>query len=215
MIEAILWDFGGVITSSPFEAFTAYEKQHNLPTDFIRGINSTNPDNNAWAQFESNEISAETFDALFAKEAELAGHRVAGSEVLALLSGSIRPRMVNVLKTCKTHYKIGCITNNVKSGAGPGMASSSKKAQQVAEVMALFDHVVESSELGIRKPNPRIYEVACEALGVAAANCVFLDDLGINLKPAKAQGMQTIKVLSEAQAIAELEAITGIALPAA
>lgn len=215
MIEAILWDFGGVITSSPFEAFAAYEKQHNLPKDFIRGINSTNPDNNAWAQFESSQISPEAFDELFAQEAEAAGHRVAGKDVLALLSGSIRPRMVNVLKTCKTQYKIGCITNNVKSGAGPGMASSSEKAKQVAEVMGLFDHIVESSELGIRKPDPRIYKVACEALKVAPENCVFLDDLGINLKPAKAQGMQTIKVISEAQAIKDLEAIIGISLPTA
>lgn len=213
MIEAILWDFGGVITSSPFEAFTAYEQKNNLPKDFIRGINSTNPDTNAWAQFESNDIDADAFDTLFAQEAEAAGHRVSGKDVLALLSGSIRPRMVNVLKACKEHYKIGCITNNVKSGAGPGMARSSEKAQQIADIMALFDHVVESSELGIRKPNPRIYEVACEALGVSAERCVFLDDLGINLKPAKAQGMQTIKVISEAQACDDLQKITGLTLP--
>jgi len=212
-IDAILWDFGGVITSSPFEAFTAYEMQHNLPKDFIRGINSTNPDTNAWAQFESSQISAEVFDELFAQEASAAGHRVAGKDILALLSGNIRPRMVSVLKTCKSRYKIGCITNNVKSGAGPGMASNSTKAKQVADVMALFDHVVESSELGIRKPDPRIYQVACEALQVAPANCVFLDDLGINLKPAKTQGMQTIKVISEAQAIEDLEAITGTRMP--
>lgn len=215
MIEAILWDFGGVITSSPFEAFAAYEVKHNLPQDFIRGINSTNPDTNAWAQFESSQISPEVFDELFAQEAEAAGHRVAGKDVLALLSGSIRPRMVNVLKTCKSHFKVGCITNNVKSGAGPGMAASDEKAKQVAEVMALFDHIVESSELGIRKPDPRIYKVACEALKVAPENCVFLDDLGINLKPAKAQGMQTIKVISEAQAIEDLAGIIGISLPSA
>ncbi len=213
MIDAILWDFGGVITSSPFEAFTAYEERHGLPRNFIRGINSRNPDTNAWAQFESNKIDADAFDGLFAEEARQAGHEVAGKDVLALLSGDIRPRMVDVLKTCKTHYKIGCITNNVKSGAGPGMARSSDKAAQIAEIMALFDHVVESSVLGIRKPNPQIYKVACEALGVEAANCVFLDDLGINLKPARAQGMQTIKVVSEAQAIEDLQAITGLTLP--
>lgn len=212
-LEAVLWDFGGVITSSPFEAFTAYEARNGLPKDFIRTINATNPDSNAWAQFESSEIDADTFDSLFAAEAKAAGHEIPGKEVLALLSGEIRPRMINVLKTCKAHFKIACITNNVKSGAGPGMARSSKKAEQVAEVMALFDHVVESSELGIRKPNPRIYEIACEAIGVAASRCVFLDDLGINLKPARAQGMQTIKVVSESQAIAELQKITGLELP--
>ena len=214
MIEAILWDFGGVITSSPFEAFSAYEQRNGLPKDFIRGINATNPDTNAWAQFESNQIDADTFDRLFAEEALAAGHSVAGKEVLALLSGSIRPRMVAVLNACKRHYKIGCITNNVKSGAGPGMARSSEKANQIAEIMALFDHVVESSELGIRKPDPRIYQIACEALGVAPENCVFLDDLGINLKPAKAQGMATIKVLNESQACDDLQKLTGIELPA-
>lgn len=214
-LEAILWDFGGVITSSPFEAFTAYEATNGLPKDFIRTINATNPDTNAWAQFESSAIDADTFDTLFAAEARAAGHEIPGKEVLALLSGDIRPRMINVLKTCKAHFKIACITNNVKAGAGPGMARSSKKAEQVANVMALFDHVVESSELGIRKPNPRIYQVACEAIGVAASQCVFLDDLGINLKPARAQGMQTIKVLSESQAIDELAAITGLEMPAA
>lgn len=215
MIDAILWDFGGVITSSPFEAFTAYEERNGLPRDFIRGINSRNPDTNAWAQFESNEIDADAFDALFNEEATAAGHPIPGKEVLALLSGEVRPRMVNVLKTCKQHFKIGCITNNVKSGAGPGMARSSKKAEQIASIMELFDHVVESSILGIRKPNPRIYQVACEALDVDPAKCVFLDDLGINLKPARAQGMQTIKVISEAQACDELAAITGLTLPAA
>ena len=213
MIAAILWDFGGVLTSSPFEAFTAYEADNGLPKDFIRGINATNPDTNAWAQFESNSIDADTFDQAFAEESAAAGHRVPGKEVLALLSGAIRPRMVKVLETCKRHYKVGCITNNVKSGAGPGMARSSKKASQVAEVMALFDHVVESSVLGIRKPNPEIYRVACDALGVEPAHCVFLDDLGINLKPAKAQGMQTIKVVSEAQAIDDLASITGLSFP--
>jgi len=215
MIEAILWDFGGVITSSPFEAFTAYEQRNGLPKDFIRGINATNPDSNAWAQFESSQLDADAFDTLFATEAEAAGHKVPGKEVLALLSGDIRPRMVNVLKTCKAHFKIGCITNNVKSGSGPGMARSSKKAADIADIMALFDHVVESSVLGMRKPQPEIYDVACQALGVDAASCVFLDDLGINLKPARAKGMQTIKVISEAQAIEDLEKVTGITLPTA
>jgi len=214
-IKSPIKSFGGVITSSPFEAFDAYEVERGLPKDFIRTINATNPNTNAWAQFESSEIDADAFDRLFAAETRAAGHEIPGKEVLALLSGNIRPRMINVLKTCKAHFKIACITNNVKSGAGPGMAPSSKKAQQVAEVMALFDHVVESSELGIRKPNPRIYEFACEAIGVRAANCVFLDDLGINLKPARVQGMQTIKVISEAQAIDELATITGLAMPSA
>ena len=209
-ISAILWDFGGVITTSPFEAFNAFEERHNLPRDFIRGINAVNPDTNAWAQFESNSIDADAFDRLFLEEATAAGHPVPGKDVLALLSGSVRPNMVRVLEICKSRYRIACITNNVKSGTGPGMASDKSKATQVREVMGLFDFVIESSIEGIRKPNPAIYQLACERVGIAPEECVFLDDLGINLKPAKALGMHTIKVLNEAQAIADLAGVTGL-----
>ena len=212
-IEGILWDFGGVITSSPFERFNDLEERVGAPRDFIRGVNSTNPDTNAWAQFEANAISLEAFDELFLAEATAAGHPIAGKDVIACLSGSIRPRMVEVLQTCKSKFRIGCITNNVKAGVGPGMTENKGKANKVADVMAMFDIVVESSIEGVRKPNPRIYEIATQRLQVDPARCIFLDDLGINLKPARAMGMQTIKVVSEAQAIAELEQLTGIAFP--
>lgn len=214
MIDAILWDFGGVFTTSPFDAFSRYEAENGLPKDFIRGINATNPTTNAWAQFESNSVSIDEFDDLFAQESKALGHEVGGKAVVALLSGALRPRMVEVLKQCKQEYKVACITNNVKSGQGPSMARSEKKAQQMAEVMALFDLVVESSIEGVRKPNPKIYTLTCERLGVDPAKAVFLDDLGINLKPARELGMQTIKVVSEAQAIDDLAKITGLSFPA-
>jgi putative hydrolase of the HAD superfamily len=209
MIEAVIWDFGGVLTSSPFEAFTRYETERGLPKDFIRGINATNPDTNAWALFERSEVTLDQFDELFAKEALAKGHEVRGRAVVELLSGDIRPEMVAALKACKARVKVGCITNNVPAGQGAGMARSADKAAAVAQVMALFDHVIESSKLGIRKPDPRIYELACETLGVNPANCIYLDDLGINLKPAKALGMTTIKVLGAAEALVELEAAVG------
>lgn len=212
-IEAILWDFGGVLTTSPFEAFNRYEAERGLPRDFIRSVNATNPEDNAWARFESSRIDLEEFDRQFAAEAAAAGHHVPGRDVIALLSGDIRPRMVSVLERCKAHFRVGCITNNVRSGQGPGMATSGERAGRVAEVMALFDLVVESSVEGVRKPDPRIYHLACERLGVAAERTVFLDDLGINLKPARALGMHTIKVLDEQQAIAELARATGLNLP--
>jgi putative hydrolase of the HAD superfamily len=212
-IQAILWDFGGVLTTSPFEAFNRYEAEYGLPRDFIRTINATNPEINAWAQFESSRVQLDEFDALFAEESHAAGHRVPGRDVIALLSGDLRPRMVDVLKLCKSHFRVGCITNNVKGGQGPGMASSSERADRVTTVMSLFDVVVESSVEGIRKPDPRIYHLACERLEVDPAQCVYLDDLGINLKPARALGMQTIKVLDEQQAIDELAALTGLTLP--
>jgi putative hydrolase of the HAD superfamily len=209
-ISAILWDFGGVITTSPFEAFNVLEQSIGAPKDFIRSINATNPETNAWAQFESNQVSFDEFDQMFAEESEARGHRIPGSEVIARLSGDIRPRMVDVLRICKEHFKVACITNNVKAGEGPGMSRSAAKAAAVAEVMALFDLVVESSIEGIRKPNPDIYRLTCERLEVPTTGAVFLDDLGINLKPAAALGMHTIKVLDEAQAIADLEAATGL-----
>ena len=209
MIEAVIWDFGGVLTSSPFEAFARYERERGLPENFIRGINATNPDTNAWALFERSEVTLEQFDELFAQEAIAKGHEVRGRDVVELLSGDIRPAVVNALKACKARVKVGCITNNVPAGKGAGMARSEDKAAQVAEVMALFDHVIESSKLGIRKPDPRIYELACETLGVSPSNCVYLDDLGINLKPAKMLGMTTIKVVEPGQALAELEAAVG------
>jgi len=210
VIEAVLWDFGGVLTTSPFEAFNRYEQERGLPRDFIRGINSIDPESNAWAQFESSEISAAEFDGAFEAESAAQGHAIKGQEVLALLSGDLRPRMVNALQQCKAAFKVACLTNNVKSGEGPGMAGSSDKAAKVAEVMTLFDLVVESRLEGIRKPNPQIYLVACERLGVSPEHTVFLDDLGINLKPAKALGMSTIKVIDPDVALDELSAITGL-----
>ena len=213
MIKAVLWDFGGVLTSSPFEAFTQYEQANGLPVDFIRSINATNPDTNAWAQFESNQMSAQAFDAAFAAESEARGHLIRGQSVLALLSGDIRPRMVQALKQIKQTHAVGCITNNVKSGQGAGMARSESKARAIAEVMALFDTVIESSLVGIRKPNPEIYLMACRALSIDPKQALFIDDLGINLKPAKALGMTTIKVLNEAQALQDLSAALGLALP--
>ena len=209
-IKAIVWDFGGVLTTSPFEAFNRFEARHGLPEDFIRTINATNPESNAWAQFESSRVTLDEFDTLFACEARAQGHDVSGRQVVELLSGDLRPRMVNVLKRCKQHFKVACITNNIKAGQGPGMANSQERKSKTGEVMQLFDLVVESSVEGIRKPNPKIYQLTCDRLGVPPNACAFLDDLGINLKPARALGMQTIKVLSEDQAIDELQQITGI-----
>ena len=216
--KAIIWDFGGVITSSPFEAFNRYEAAQNLPENFIRGINATNPDTNAWARFERSDIDAAEFDSAFRSEALAAGYDVPGRDVLALLAGDIRPEMVVVLDGLKArNYRLACITNNVKTGnddaPNPGMAREPKKAAQVADVMARFELVIESSVEGVRKPDPAIYQLACSKLGLNADACVFLDDLGINLKPARAMGMGTVKVLSAAQAIADLATLLGHDVP--
>jgi len=212
MLKAVIWDFGGVVTTSPFEAFNRYEAERGLPKDFIRSINATNPLDNAWAKFESSRVSLDEFDSLFDKEARARGHSVPGKDVIALLSGDLRPQMVEALRRIRARLKIGCITNNVKAGEGAGMARSHDKAAAVAEVMDLFEVVIESSKVGVRKPDPAIYRMACEALGIMPEQAVYLDDLGINLKPARALGMTTIKVIDPDVALAELEAAVGFPL---
>ncbi len=208
--RAVLWDFGGVILSSPFEAFRAYEREAGLPEDFVRMLNARNPDANAWAKMERSEVSLQDFVTLFEAEAAALGRKIDGWRVLQSLSGDIRPQMVEALRRCRRSFRVACITNNMKSGEGPAMARSPDKARAVAEIMTLFEHVVESSRLGWRKPDPRIYRHACELLGVEPEHCVYLDDLGINLKPARAMGMRTIKGGAPDLALAEREAMVGI-----
>jgi putative hydrolase of the HAD superfamily len=205
--QAVLWDFGGVILTSPFEAFNRYEAELGLPRDFIRRVNAVAPDHNAWAQMERSEIGLDRFAELFEAEARALGGELSGHTVLGLLSGEVRPEMIEALKRVRERYRIACITNNMPAGHGPSMTRSPETAAQVMQIMQLFEHVVESSKLNMRKPDPRIYRHACDLLGVAPEACVYLDDLGINLKPAKAMGMATIKVETAAQALDELEAL--------
>ena len=214
-VEAVVWDFGGVFTTSPFEAFNRYEAAHGLPKDLIRTVNATNPLENAWALFERAEIDRGGFDLKFLEESTALGHPVRGADVLPLLSGDVRPAMVAALKQCKARFKVGCITNNMAQGHGPGMAASAEGASRSAAIMALFDLVVESSKLGIRKPDPRIYQFTCEKMDVAPGSCVYLDDLGVNCKGAAEIGMKAIKVVSEAQALDDLAAATGLTFPEA
>lgn len=212
-VEAVIWDFGGVFTTSPFEAFNRYEVKHQLPADLIRRVNATNPDANAWALFESARIDAAGFDRQFLEESRALGHPVRGADVLPLLSGDVRPAMVAALKICKRRFKVGCITNNMAQGHGPSMAASPTGAGRAGDIMSLFDAVIESSKVGVRKPDPRIYTLMCEALSVAPQACLYLDDLGVNCKPAAALGMKAIKVVSEEQALADLERATGLVFP--
>lgn len=211
-IRAVIWDFGGVFTTSPFEAFDRYEAQRGLPKGFIRTVNSTNPDSNAWALFERSEIDSYKFDLKYLEESTALGHPVRGAEILPLLSGEVRPRMVEALLICKQQFKVGCITNNMVQGHGPDMASSPDRASRASAIMQHFDAIIESSKVGVRKPDPRIYLMMCERIGVEANTCVYLDDLGVNCKPAAQLGMTAIKVVSEAQALADLERATGLTL---
>jgi putative hydrolase of the HAD superfamily len=209
MIEAVIWDFGGVLTSSPFEAFARFERERGLPVDIIRRTNAANHWENAWAKFERAEVDLEAFDQLFAAESRALGAEVRGRDILPLLSGELRPGMIEALRRVKARFKTGCITNNLPANA---IGSTGGRTLYVAEVMALFDHVIESAKIGLRKPDPRIYRMMVEKLGVDPKACVYLDDLGVNLKPAREMGMTTIKVLNGPQAIAELETATGLTL---
>jgi putative hydrolase of the HAD superfamily len=207
MVEAVIWDFGGVISASPFEAFGRYERERGLPPGFLRSVNARNPHDNAWARLERSECSAREFDALFAAESAALGHEVRGTEVLALLDGVIRPEMVDALRLIRDRMKIGCITNNFAVADENAPRMSDKTA-----IMQLFHHVIESAKAGVRKPDPRIYLMMTDALGVSPERCIYLDDLGVNLKPARELGMRTIKVQGADQALAELEAMLGFAL---
>lgn len=211
-IRAVLWDFGGVMTESPFVAFRRFEQERGLPAGFLRDINARNPDSNAWARFERSELSPAQFDAAFAGEAKAAGQEVRGLEVIDLVYGDVRPAMVAALEASKRHFTNACVTNNVQAGPGRGFDRNGRRARQWQAVLDRFDAVIESSRIGVRKPEPRFFELACAQLGIAPGQAVYLDDLGTNLKPARAMGMRTIKVEDPAVAIGELESVLGIQL---
>ena len=200
-----MFDFGGVISSSPFEAFAHLETERGLPADFVRTVNATNPDTNAWAKLERGEIDVDTFGSLWSEEARALGHELDGRLVLQRLAGEIRPQMVAAIRACGATFKTACLTNNFTR-------AEAVLSVEVTGVYALFDAVLESRVLGLRKPDPRFYELACEELGVAPSECVFLDDLGVNLKPARALGMHTIKVTDPDAALRELGEILGLTL---
>ena len=201
MIRAVLWDVGGVIFSSPFDAFARYERANGLPVDFIRTLNATNHHENAWAKFERNEVDVDRFCDLFEAEAKAAGHALDARGVLACLSGEIRPEMLAAIRRLRSHgLKTAMLTNNVSP------------MERTGELFELFDVIVESSTAGIRKPDPRFYEMACEQLEIQPDEAVFLDDLGVNLKPAREMGMTTIKVTDPQHALGELEAVVGFPL---
>jgi putative hydrolase of the HAD superfamily len=209
-IEAVLWDFGGVILSSPFESFNRYEEANGLPTDFIRGLNATNPDSNAWAKMERSDVDLAGFCELFEAEAVAAGGKLVGADVLAMLRGELRPRMVRAQERIKeAGYRQALLTNNFTSEDTGGSGFS---RPEIEHAMDVYDCVIESSKAGVRKPDPAAYQLVLDALQLPADRIVYLDDLGINLKPAKALGMTTIKVVDPDDALAELSKVLDLDL---
>ena len=205
--RGIIWDFGGVVTSSPFDNFNKFEAIHGLPTGFIRTVNSYNSDFNAWALLERGEISHATFDNLFEQESKNLGHSIRGYDVLPLINCQIRDDIVDFITKVK---KIGisqlCLTNNINKPPRSEINDDNYSAR-LKNVMGNFDHVIESSKLGLRKPDARIYAIAIEMLNLSPREIVYFDDLGINLKPASKLGIKTIKVINKEQLLAELRLI--------
>lgn len=220
MIRAVLFDFGGVITTSPFDAFARYEREQGLPDGFIRKINSTNPDSNAWSKLERSDVDHDGFAELFEAEARDLGHEVDARVVLSLIQGEVRPEMAEAVRRCTERLITACLTNNFNShedaekggGRSGTVPTEPDRVSAARDVMKMFSTVVESRKVGIRKPEPKFYELACEQIGIEPNEAVFLDDLGINLKPARAMGMTTIKVTSADQALTDLEAVVGFPL---
>ena len=204
MIKAILFDFGGVITTSPFDAFGEYEREAAIPPGVIRKINSINPDTNAWAKFERNEITRDQFISSFEEEAVAFGFSLSAERVLKCLETTIRPNMVDAIKSLRTEYKLAILTNNLQQSTNDAAGDRKSPTAHLDMVINLVDDVIESSKIGVRKPEREFYEEACRVIGVDTVECVFLDDLGINLKPARQMGMHTIKVMSEQQALNDL-----------
>ncbi len=204
VIRAVFFDFGGVILTSPFDAFASYEQRSGLPEGFLRLVNSTNPDTNAWARLERSEVGLDEFVVAFEAECRELGHAVDGNAVLECLQGELRPAMVDAVRRCRDRFTTVLVTNNFMTGSGTPPAWR--------EVLDGFDVVVESSRVGVRKPDRRFYELACERADVTPDEVVFLDDLGVNLKPARELGMTTIKVGDPTQALRDLERVTGLRL---
>ena len=208
MIAGVLCDLGGVLVDAPFDAFTALEQESGATRGAVREINSRHPNQNAWARIERGEITADEFVDLFTIEAHEAGYRLPAREIIDVVHSITAAAhvadaaMVAALRACRARgLRLALVTNNVKPlGASP----------HARWLFELFDAVVESCLVGARKPEAEIYHRALSLLGVAADEAIMLDDLGINLKTARALGMRTIKVIDPPRAARELVELAGL-----
>lgn len=189
-IEGVLFDMGGVVMDSPLHAIARYERAHGLPAQAINRAIVAAGESGAWARLERGELTAETFCAPFEADCRAHGVQVSGAAIMAAIAeaGVARPVMLEAIRRLRARgLRVGALTNNWrKAGREDDVVPHRLRSH--------FDVFIESRVVGLRKPDPRIYELACRELGVPPARTAFLDDIGTNLKSARALGMTTIKV---------------------
>ena len=208
--RAVIFDLGGVVFPSPFDVFAEYERCHALPDRFIREVVAASAEHGAWARLERSEVTFEEFCITFDSECAAAGGVVHAEELMRGIGQGFEPRpaMLDAIAAIRAQgLKVGALTNN---WAATGAVSD--HAPHALGHLGQFDAVVESAVEGLRKPDPRIYTLVCERLEVLPVEAVFLDDLGVNLKPARTMGMTTIKVNEPEAALDELAAVLGFPL---
>ncbi len=206
--RAVIFDLGGVILESPIELFRRLEAERGLPMNIIGKVVIEAGVGGAWARLERGELSIIDFCTAFDTELKAAGVELSTYELMGELSIAtvVRPVMIEAVRKCRGHgLKVGALTNNWAYDA---------TVDHFAPLKVEFDAFIESYKVGLRKPDPEIYRIACDALAVDFAQSVFLDDIGVNLKAARALGMTTIKVAEPRAAIAELERVLGLSLSA-
>ena len=206
--RAVIFDLGGVVFPSPFEAFDAYDHGNDLKKGTMRSLIRRSSESGAWAALERGELTMDEFADALEAEALAAGFELDARRLMGLIGTALgpRPEMARAIGRIRsTGLRTAALTNNwtdEKRRATPNGLHET----------GLFDVIVESAVEGLRKPDPRIYALALARLDVLASEAVFLDDLGMNLKPARQMGMATIKVVDPDDALSELEAILGFAL---
>ena len=204
--RAVIFDLGGVVMGSPLQAIARYERELGIPAGFVNRLVVESGPGGAWSRLERGELTLDAFFPAFDGECAAAGQVISARVMMERIAveSSPRPAMLAAIRRIRARgLATAALTNNWIGGEGSGARD------WLAE---LFDVVVESSAVGLRKPDPRIYALVLERLRVAAAEAIFLDDIGGNLKPARALGMTTIKVEDPVQALAELADVLGFAL---
>ncbi len=205
---AVIFDLGGVVLGSPLHAIARFERESGIPAGFVnRVVVSTGP-SGAWSRLERGELRVEQWVPEFERDCEAAGQKLDAARMMEEIrtASEPRPAMIAAIRAIRARgLRVGALTNN-------WVADEPTENRLGLELRVLFDAYIESAIVGLRKPDPRIYQHACRALGVAPETSIFLDDIGANLKAARALGMHTIKVDTPEQALAELESELGFRL---